>query len=62
MPSALSGLKLICVSTASHRGDSSEEKLYTNLSYSFLALFCSSNDYAPWGGSDKRAKGARAVG
>lgn len=33
-----------------------------NLSFSFLALFHTNNIYAPWGGSDKRAKGTRAVG
>lgn len=62
MPSAPSGLRLICVSTASHHSDSSEEQINPNLSFSFLALFHTNNDYAPRGGSDKRAKGARAMG
>lgn len=43
MPSALSGLKLICVSTASHRGDSSEKKIIHQPLF-FLTLFCISND------------------
>ncbi|CAM9265560.1 unnamed protein product, partial [Bubo scandiacus] len=30
------------------------------LSFSFLALFHANNDCASWGGSEKRAKGARA--
>lgn len=33
-----------------------------SLSFSFLALFHTSNDCGPWGGSERRAKGVKAVG
>lgn len=39
-----------------------EEQITPNLSFSFLALFHTNNDYAPWGGSDKRAEGVGSVG